>query len=76
MKKITMIASCLVNSSMISRMEDAENAVRQAFSNDFPNDNFDTWNQELPDDIANKVIKNVGRASKINVTRFIQDFWE
>jgi len=33
------------------------------------------WNQDLYDGIADQIIKNVGRASKINVKRFIEDLW-
>lgn len=73
MKKSTVIATCLVNSSMINRLEDAENAVRQVFLDEFPESNFAQWNREIDDQVAEQIIKNVGRASQINVRKFIED---
>lgn len=73
MKKSTIIATCLVNSNMINRHEDAENAVYQIFLDEFKNDNFYKWNTEVNDHVAQNIIRNVGRASRINVKKFIED---
>lgn len=73
MKKSTIIAQCLVNSNMITRIEDAENRVFQVFVDEFPNENYNRWNQEVDNNYGEQIIKNVGRASRINVRRFIED---
>lgn len=73
LKKSTVIATCLVNSNMYNRIEDAENRVYQVFLDEFTDNNFAIWNQDLHDGIAEQIIKNVGRASRINVKRFIED---
>jgi hypothetical protein len=74
-KKSRVIATCLVNSSMISRIEDAEHAVRQVFIDEFPTANFTVWDQDIDDRAAEHIIKTVGQASHINVKRFIEDLW-
>lgn len=67
------IATCLVNSNMISRLEDAEHAVRQVFLDEFPGENLLHWDTEIDDRRAEQIIKTVGRASRINVKMFIDD---
>jgi hypothetical protein len=74
-KKSRVIATCLVNSRMIARIEDAEHAVKQIFLEEFPAANFAQWDQDLDDRAAEHIIKTVGRASQINVKRFIEDLW-
>ncbi len=75
MRKSAIIAKCLVNSNMMTRLEDAECAVEKIFIGKFPNSNFSKWNQEINDKIAEHIIRTVGRASRINVNRFIKDLW-
>ena len=75
MKKSSVIANCLVNSNIIKRIEDAENAVQRVFHDEFPNSSFLEWNHEVDDKHAENIIKNVGRASRINVRKFIEDLW-
>jgi len=60
---------------MFNRIEDAEIRVYQVFLDEFLDKNYVMWNQDLYDGIADQIIKNVGRASKINVKRFIEDLW-
>lgn len=67
------IATCLVNSNMITRLADAESAVKQVFDDEFPHESYAEWNRELNDDAARRIIDNVGRASRINVRMFIED---
>ncbi len=76
MKKSTVIATCLVNSNMIQRVEDAEGAVRQVFLDEFPKATYSHWDREIDDSVAEHIIKTVGRASHINVKLFIEDLWE
>jgi hypothetical protein len=73
--KSNIIAHCLVNSKMLGRLEDADQAVRQTFLDEFPDSNFTEWNQEINDKTAENIIRNVGRASRINVKKFIEELW-
>ena len=73
MRKSTIIARCLVNSNMITRIEDAEWRVQSVFEDEFPLQEFARWNTEVNDSSADQIIRNVGRASTINVKRFIED---
>lgn len=75
MRKGTVIEKCLVNSNMIDRLEDSEGAVRQVFVTEFPNSSFSGWNKNINDKTAENIIRNVGRASRINVKKFIEDLW-
>lgn len=75
MKKSRVIATCLVNSSMFSRIEDAEHAVRQVFLDEFPGANYLHWDREIDDAAAEHIVKTLGRASRINVKQFIEDLW-
>lgn len=54
MKKHSIIAHCLVNSNMISRLEDAEHGVQREFEYFFPQADFDAWNIDVRDDEANR----------------------
>jgi hypothetical protein len=73
MRKSTVIATCLVNFSIINRMDDAENAVRDVFAAEFPTKIFARWNVELDAKAADHIIKTVGRASRIKVRKLIED---
>lgn len=73
MRRITIIATCLVNSNMINRIEDAEHRAEQVFRDEFPQEDFTAWNREVDDQTASTIIRNVGRASRINVRMFIDD---
>ena len=73
MKKSAIIATCLVNSDMVSTIEQAESSVRGIFTDEYPHLNFNQWNEEVSYEVAQDIIKNVGRASRINVEKFIED---
>lgn len=75
MLKSTVIAQCLVNSRMITRMEDAEARVRGVFEDEFPEADYADWNRDINDKTAQHIIQSVGRASMINVKKFIEDLW-
>lgn len=61
---------------MINRIDDAENRVYQVFIDAFPASIFAEWNQEINESVARQIIKNVGRASRINVKLFIEELWK
>lgn len=71
MKRSTIIATCLLNSRMVNRLEDGEQAVRNVFQDEFPSDNFHDWNRDVEQSTADHAINTVGRASRINVAKFI-----
>ncbi len=73
MRKSTVIASCLVNSSMMKDLSDAEVAVESVFRKEFPHKRFLVWNDEVADSTSKHIISSVGRASRINVRKFIED---
>jgi hypothetical protein len=73
MKKSEVIAKCLVNSGMKDQMEEAKQAVHQIFLEEFPKASFSNWDQDIDDKVAENIICAVGRASRINVRKFIQD---
>jgi hypothetical protein len=75
MEKSAIIATCLVNSSIINRLEDAENIVQNVFLTEFPQRQFNEWNREMDDRTAEEIVRNVGRASRINVRKFIEDLF-
>jgi hypothetical protein len=75
MLRSTTIAQCLVNSGMVKSLEEAEEAVRIIFDEAFPNKDFSDWNKDLDDTAAEDIIKNVGRASRINVRKLIENLW-
>jgi hypothetical protein len=75
MRKSAIIASCLVNSSMSGRLEEAESTVQQVFQEEFPRALFSEWNHDISDQVAAQIIGNVGRASRINIKKFIEDLW-
>jgi hypothetical protein len=75
MRRSTVIAQCLVNSEMIKSLDDAERRVRLVFEDEFPNQDFDEWNRNMDDCAAADIIKAVGKASRINVKKFIEDLW-
>lgn len=75
MKRSTLIATCLVKSDMIARLEYAEQCVQQTFLSEFPNSNFSEWNHDINEGTAEDIIRRVGPASRINVKKFIEDLW-
>ncbi len=75
MRKSTLIATCLVNSNIITRLEDAERSVAQVFADEFPKAKYLEWNTNINDKTAKDMIEAIGRASRINVEKFIEDLW-
>lgn len=75
MKKCETIANCLVNSGFCKEIETAELSVRKIFESEFPEENFAKWNSSLSHAASQGIINGVGRASRINVRKFIQDLW-
>lgn len=73
MRKSTVIAKCLLNSSMISDEDAGERIVREYFPEALPGQEFALWNCDLPDEVAKGIIKNVGCAMEIRVILMIRE---
>ncbi len=73
MRKSVVIAQCLVNSNMVTSLEQADHYVRTIFEDEFPQQDFARWNADIDNASAERIIQNVGRASRINVKLFIED---
>ena len=52
-----------------------EREVERVFRNEFRDEDFDWWNGHVGEDIAKKVIRNVGPATRVHVNHLIQDLW-
>ena len=77
MKRSTILATCLVNSKMITPLPAAEARVRQVFADCFPEQVFSYWNREVNEQVAQNIISNVGVSSTIHVDRFILErLWD
>lgn len=75
MRKSEIISRCLVNSKFFASLDEAELAVESIFSDEFSNDHFLEWNQNVDDATANNIILSVGNSSSINVKKFIEGLW-
>ena len=73
MKKSVIIANCLVNSGFFDTINLAELAVEKIFFDESKEGEYSDWNANVTDSYGKNLIKNVGRASKINVSKFIDD---
>ena len=73
MHKSTIIAQCLVNSKMKDNIQEAEHEVRRIFMDEFPEDDFEIWNVDISEATGNVMIDRVGKASQINVKKFIEN---
>ena len=75
MCKSALIATCLTNSAMVPDVNAGEAAVRQMFEENFPFEQFESWNSLVIGSVATAIINGVGRASRIRVDLFIADLW-
>lgn len=54
MQKGTIIAKCLLNSSMVGSLEQGEVVVRRVFADEFPQRKFATWNVIVADEYGGR----------------------
>ena len=73
MNKSTLIATCLVNATSFSHIDDAKLAVKNKFKTFFPKHNFNAWDSQVPDDMISQCINQSHHADTINVKKFITD---
>jgi hypothetical protein len=64
MRRSTILSTILVNSETYSTAHDAEDAVRLAFADVLPGQQFDNWNVDVEVERAKSFIKEKGQASR------------
>jgi len=60
---------------MMGSLDEAERAVMVIFAQEFPDREYNDWNHDIDAAFATHIINTVGRASRINVKKFIDDLW-
>ena len=73
MQKSTLIATCLVNSSMVTSLDVGERIVREVFEESFNGTAVSQWDVALPAKTTKSIIDGVGRTMRIDVRKFIAD---
>jgi predicted DNA-binding protein (UPF0278 family) len=74
MRKSIVIATCIVNSGVTNHpLSTVEAAVRQTFKEDFQNMNYEKWNENLPESVAQDIIKQFGNNYRVDVRQLIID---
>jgi len=74
-KKVSIIAKCLVNTKIFTEMAMAESSIKKIFNDSYSEHSFDEWNSEVSELSANRVIARVASASKVRVRSLIQELW-
>ena len=73
MRKADVIAQCLFQSALASDIKAGRERVRSVFETSFPEKSFSKWNGAVEVNVANSIIRSVGKAQAINVEKFIAD---
>ncbi len=74
-KKVSIIAKCLVNTKIFTEMSTAESSIKKVFNDSYSEHSFDEWNTEVSELSANRIIARVATASKVRVRSLIQELW-
>ena len=73
MRKADVIAKCLVQSALAADLKAGREAVRSAFDNSVTDKSFSKWNSVVEENVANSIIRSVGKSKAINIEKFIAD---
>lgn len=73
MYRSTLIAKCLLNSSIVTSLAAGEKIVQSVFEEDFEGQDFSKWNTPVDARLGQSIVEGVGRAKQINVRQFIAD---
>ena len=76
MNKLTLIATCALETKAVLTLEDAFSKILSIFKSEFPNENFNSWNTELNDSFVEKQIQEKKNVSDIYIKNFIQFLWD
>jgi hypothetical protein len=72
-RKADVIAKCLVQSSLAADLKAGREVVRAVFEQSFEDKSFTKWNSVVEDNVANAVIRSVGKSKAIDIEKFITD---
>lgn len=75
MKKVAIIAQCLIDANDFSEVSEAESSIKKIFNDTYTDSSFDEWNTEVSVLSANRIISSVAGASKVRVRGLIQELW-
>ena len=73
MRKADVIAKCLVMSSLSADLKAGREAVRVVFEKSFEGKIYSKWNTVLEENVANSIIRSVGKSKSIDIEKFIVD---
>lgn len=76
MDKMTAIATCLTETRFSGSIKDGHLLVKREFARNFKDKDFDAWNSELSDDVAQSFIDlSLKRKNGIQVKELIVGLW-
>ncbi|ACQ67257.1 DNA-binding protein [Candidatus Williamhamiltonella defendens] len=75
MKKVSVIAQCLINEKSFNEMSEAESRIKQIFGLQYADHSFDEWNTEVSLLSAKRFISVVANSSKVRIRALIQELW-
>jgi hypothetical protein len=61
---------------MVTNLKDGEDNVGKVFTAGFPVSDYIKWDTDVETLVADRKIREVGRASVIDVRTFIEDLWD
>jgi hypothetical protein len=61
---------------MVNSLKDGEDNVGKVFRAKFPSSDYLKWDTDVESSVANRKIRDVGKASTIDVRMFIEDLWD
>ena len=73
MRKADVIAKCLVQSALAADLKAGRETVRSAFDKSVMDKSFSKWNSVVEENVANSIIRSVGKSNAINIEKFIAD---
>jgi hypothetical protein len=72
-RKADVIAKCLIQSALAADLKAGREAVRSAFDKSVTDKSFSKWNSVVEENVANSIIRSVGKSKAINIEKFIAD---
>jgi hypothetical protein len=63
----------LVNAGKFSSKNEALKSFKDEFNLHFPQRDYDKWNKDIPDEVVQNIINNVGKNSSVSVRFLIKD---
>ena len=73
MRKADIIAKCLVQSALAADLKAVREAVRSGFDKSVTDKSFSKWNSVVEENVANSIIRSMGKSKAVNIEKFIAD---